>query len=222
MRPSKDPPFPQLDFFLHSLHEARSGTAEIVRMFAKFGAIANPAIYAMRLSYSISQADLDMFKLLLETFTDIPTRLLTQQLEEAVVAVCTRADRPQRMMQANPRETLELMATMLIDRGARASDAAQVLCDMPKRLQQKCPAKLAHVLNSAFEFHSIVEHFAEQKLVMDHLRCRSQLRSTKKVRRFEQCLCATLKKRSARPRGGRCKATESQFINPQALAYDME
>lgn len=213
-----------LNFFLESLHEARSETTEIVRMLAKFGATPNPEIYAIRLSYLISKADIDLFKVLLEQFRGIPTALLTEKLEEAVVAVCTLAERPLVMrMQADPREVLEQMANMLIDRGARASDAAQVLHNMSKRLQRKCPVQLAHVLKSAFEPHDMEEHFAEAKLAMDHLRCRSRLRSAQKARRFEKCLRAKLEKRSVRPRGGRCKATESHLINPPAtLDCEME
>jgi len=213
-----------LNFFLGSLYEARPETTEILRMLAKFGAIANPEVYAVRLSHSISAADIDLFKVLLEQFTDIPTVLLTEKLEEAVVAVCTFAEKPPRIRtRPDSREALEQMAAMLIDRGARASDAAHVFYNMSKRLQQKCPAQLAHALKSAFEPHHIEEHFVEAKLAMDHLRCRSCLKSTKKVRRSEQCLPAKLAKRYVRPRGGRCKATESHLINPpQTLDCEMQ
>merc|ERR1711937_322864 len=129
-------------------------------MLGKLGAQANPEIYAIRGSYSISEADIDLFKVLLEQFTRIPTALLTEKLEEAVVAVCTLTERPFVMrMRPDHREVLEQMATMLIDRGARASDAAQVLNNMSKHLQRKCPVQLAHVLKSAFEPHYIEEQF---------------------------------------------------------------
>lgn len=211
-----------LNFLLENLsyplrfYPGRSeSTEKIVRMLAKLGATANPEIYAQRVSYSISEADIDLFKVLLELFTAIPTALLTKKLEEAVVTVCTLTDR-RLVMRTRPdrRDVLEQMATMLIDRGARASDAAQAFYNMSKRLQRKCPVQLAHVLKSAFEPDYIEEQFAEAKQATDHLRCTSRLRSTKKVRRLEQCLRTKLEKRFVRPRGGRCKAKESHFINP--------
>jgi len=212
-----------MDFFLHSVHETTcSGTKEIVRIVAKFGAIANPHIHAKCLSHSIEVADQDLFRVLLEQFIGIPTRLLSEKLEEVVVAICMRADRTLRMRtQPDPRATQEQMATMLIDRGAIANHAAQVLYDMPKRLLRKCPATSAHVLNSAFEPHFIEEHFVEAKLALDHLRCRSRLRSTNKLRSSKQRVRAKLEMRSVRPRGGRCKATEGQPIYPQTLDYDL-
>jgi len=213
--------FSPMDFFLHSVHETSSGTTEIVRTFAKFGAIANPHIHATCLSHSIEEADLGLFKVLLEQFTGVPTLLLTEMLEEVVVTICLRADRTLRM-QADPRAAQEQMATMLIDRGAIANHAAQVLYDMPKRRQHKCPATLAHVLKSAFEPHFIEEHFVEAKLTQDHLRCRSHLRSMNRLRSSKQRVRAKLEMRFVRPRGGRCKATEGQPIYPQKVDYDME
>jgi len=209
-----------MNYYLSGLG-AHPDTYDIVKMFARLGARASHDIYVERLCSAVRDADMDLFKLLLELFVGAGEQCLLDALGVALKEVCD----PVRDAVLSKSEAARLksrkceqtqMALTLIDEGAPVRDAANILFQMSSRRRGNCPAELAQVLTFAWRPIGVGQESDEVKADRAARLMKSRQQSINRKHRQAK-VAKTDPSKKERAKGGRHKAGEALVSSDSVL-----
>mmetsp|Transcript_120310 Transcript_120310/g.188738 ORF Transcript_120310/g.188738 Transcript_120310/m.188738 type:complete len:258 (-) Transcript_120310:191-964(-) len=208
---------PPVDYFIEYMRPSEDALS-ILKLFAKLGAVASPAVHAQKLWSAIRAADLTLATILLQAFQQVSRSVLTELLEFLVEVLCVRNADRMSSWQTEERATMVKISMLLIECGADLHEASLCYSSLGNARRAGCPPEL---LRKVYFIDTKTDGWdvTEQRLSRCQTLSISRMRQKRDAFNSEFKRSRLLKTCYMRLRGGKKKVSQSVMCKEDLYEY---
>jgi hypothetical protein len=196
---------PPVDYFIEYMRPSEDALP-ILKLFAKLGAVASPAVHKQKLWSVI--CDLNLTTILLQAFQKVSPSVITELLEHLVEVLCVRNADRMSSWQTEERATMVKISMLLIEFGANLHEASLCYSRLSDAKRAGCPPELLHKL-TFMNVEADGSDIIDQRLRRCQTLNISRIRRKKDASNSEFKRSRLLKTCYMRLRGGKKKVSQS-------------